>query len=136
MGYLATDQAMNTSDPQAPYTVKLNGPIEASTAPLLSDEDGIDNQFKYLEELITACRVRGYDIGEAVSLADESLRTLRKWIASGELMVCKTATMKSLGSVGDECTVCGYFYEAYRDVAPQVGQHCKCGAKIIEAETK
>ena len=53
---------------------------------MLSD-DGIENQFKYLEGLISTCRVRGYDIGESVSLADESLRTLRKWIASGELMV-------------------------------------------------
>ena len=56
---------------------------------MLSD-DGIENQFKYLEGLISTCRVRGYDIGESVSLADESLRTLRKWIASGELMVVKT----------------------------------------------
>ena len=120
---------MNTNDPQAPYTVKLNGPIESATAPLI--QKYYIGQFGDLVE-ITEAQFADWGMDEVVVMwADVQAK-----IASGELMVVKTVTMKNLGSVGDECTACGYFYEAYRDVAPQVGQHCKCGAKIIEAETK
>jgi|JI10StandDraft_1071094.scaffolds.fasta_scaffold1129938_2 hypothetical protein len=99
---------------------------------MLSD-DGIENQFKYLEGLISTCRVRGYDIGESVSLADESLRTLRKWIASGELMVVITTKIEEVHTsdgIFFECVACGVDYPSSDALKP--GEFCRCGAKIIE----
>lgn len=36
---------MNTNDEQAPYTVKMNGPIKAATAPLLPTEENLGFKF-------------------------------------------------------------------------------------------
>ena len=118
MGYLATDQAMNTNDPQAPYTVKLNGPIEAATAPLLSDEE------------LAAITKRYPEVNGDTSTAYEAGDEIRDWyeakIASGELMSRSDALLRHLIEVLDENPM-------IEDTYPRMTE---LRAKIIEAETK
>ena len=54
-------------------------------------------------------------------------------IASGELMVVKTATInRHEHNGGDECSECQHFFPDYEERPPSLGEFCYCGAKIIE----
>ncbi|HNR55072.1 MAG TPA: hypothetical protein PKJ19_07900 [Flavobacteriales bacterium] len=68
------------------------------------------------------------DGGDYVRLSD-----IKSKITSGELMVVRTAQLaRSPMNQGWVCSACGFFYEDFRNEPPEVGEHCRCGAKIIE----
>jgi hypothetical protein len=96
---------MNTNDPQAPYTVKMNGPVEADrTAPLLSEDereayydgDGRDPFISLLRkdiETLKSIRPPEHGIYEGFRRGAKFMDLYwREKIASGELRVVKTTT--------------------------------------------
>jgi len=119
-----------TNDPQAPYTVKPNGPVEAATAPLLSDTD--------IALYVAGTAFVYPNGGEAMGL-DDAAETGGKFardfyeakIASGELMVCKTTRRVQVplisreGSTVEGCEYCGH-------MLCSLDSFCSvCGAKIL-----
>ena len=98
---------------------------KAATAPLLTpykwlmEKHGIQQGSTYHQPLITMRQCASW-IAEYVQAK----------IASGDLMVVRTAKLLD-GCVCDNCGVCWLS----RGI-PEAGDHCYCGAKIIEAETK
>ena len=110
---------MNTNDPQAPYTVKLNGPIEDATAPLI--QKYYVGQFGDLVEM-TEAQFADWGMDEVVVMwADVQAK-----IASGELVSRSDALLRHLIEVLDENPM-------IEDTYPRMTE---LRAKIIEAETK
>jgi len=110
---------MNTNDEQAPYTVKMNGPIEAATAPLLSDEE-IDNR----------SRIDYVGGGIGPYWRPKTVRDFYEAkIASGELMVRKTVRWE-FGSGASATCECGYIALKEHDGN---SNFCPCcGSNVIE----
>ena len=123
---------MNNTDPrnlpEIPFEVKLNGPIEAATAPLLGDEE------------LTAIAKRHPEVNGDTSTAYEAGDEIRDWyeakIASGELMVVKTVKWSDCkwyrgperGSSWYKMACCQYRNKSLEPTPCCPG----CGAKIIE----
>lgn len=68
----------------------------------------------------------------------DGAKAARMWyeakITSGELMVVKTVKESSIPRYrGDQhMPCCGHMIDCVESFPPEVGQHCVCGAKIVE----
>ena len=138
---------MSTNDPQAPYTVKLNGHIEAVPIPFdgmdlsgLPDDivreirnmQGIHSAFAYPPKAATAPLLTRYEKDDdGMQYEDDAgdfvlYKDVQDKIASGDLMSRSDALLRHLIEVLDENPM-------IEDTYPRMTE---LRAKIIEAETK